>query len=108
MDSLDFRDILVSAGLTTPQRMAAIASIVGRMAAPGSERATYQWLTRRGALGEWLGFDFETTPVTALYRVSDILVKNRKSIESQLFGKLQTPFGLECAVTLYDLTDRYF
>ena len=108
MEQLDLTDILASVGFTRPQMVAAIGSIVGRMAMAGSERATYKWLTRRSALGELIGVDFETTSQMSLYRASDHLVKNKQRIESQLFAKLQSLFGLECTVTLYDLTNTYF
>ena len=44
--------LLARLGLSGPQRAAALGSIVARMAAPGSERATYRWLCHRSGLGE--------------------------------------------------------
>ena len=37
-------------------RAAAVGAIVGRLARPGSERATWGWLGRRSGLGELLDF----------------------------------------------------
>ena len=45
MQQIDLTGLLESLGLNGPLRSAAIASIIGRMAAPASERATYTWLT---------------------------------------------------------------
>ena len=42
-------------GLSGPQRAAVVGSVIGRMAAPASERATYQWLCERSGLGEARG-----------------------------------------------------
>ena len=53
---------------TVPLRVAAMASIIARMAAPGSERATWHWLCERSALGELPGTDFETMSMMRLYR----------------------------------------
>ena len=44
----------------------------------------------------------------SLYRASDILMRHRSAIEDHLFGTIQTLFGLEETVTLYDLTNTYF
>ena len=54
MQQIDLTRLLESLGLNGPLRSAAVASIIGRMAAPASEHATYGWLTQRSALGELL------------------------------------------------------
>ncbi|EAR21777.1 hypothetical protein NB231_03570 [Nitrococcus mobilis Nb-231] len=72
---------LQALGLTGPQRAAALGLIVARMAAPGSERATYQWLARRSGLGELLEVDFEAMSPMQLYRTSDILLRHRAVLE---------------------------
>jgi transposase len=105
---LDFPLILESAGFNGVQRAAALGSIIGRMAAPGSELATRRWLTERSALGELLEADFEAMPLMRFYRVSDLLVRHRKVIEEALFTRLQNLFAIPETVTLYDLTNTYF
>lgn len=42
-----------------------------------------------------------------LYRASDQLVKHHDAIESRVFTEAMSPFGLSCAVTLFDLTNTY-
>ena len=100
--------LLVRLGLTGPQRAAALGSIIGRMAAPGSERATHAWLGRRSALGELLGVDFEAMSAMQLYRASDALLAHREDLEQHLFRQVSDLFGLSPTVTLYDLTNTYF
>ena len=100
--------ILRDLGFNGVQRATAAASLIGRMAAPGSELSTYNWLTTRSALGELLDVDFEAMPLMRLYRVSDLLVRHRDSIEDALFTHLQDLFSLPTTVTLYDLTNTYF
>ncbi len=100
--------ILAELGFNGIQRAAAAGSLIGRMAAPGSELATWRWPAERSALGELLGVNFDTTSPMQLYRASDILVKHRDKIETMLFTNIQDLFGLPVTVTLYDLTNTYF
>ncbi|MBF0108790.1 MAG: IS1634 family transposase, partial [Magnetococcales bacterium] len=107
MNQVGFIDLLEKSGFTGPQRMAAVGSIIGRMADPGSERATYRWLGTRSALGELLDMDFEAMSMMQLYRVSDLLIRNQEAIEKGLFNQLNDLFGFSCTVTLYDLTNTF-
>ena len=100
--------LLARLGLTGPQRAAALGSMIGRLAAPGSERATHAWLGQRSALGELLGVDFEAMSAMQLYRASDALLAHRDAIEQHLFRQVTDLFGLSSTVTLYDLTNTYF
>ncbi|MEF8732813.1 MAG: IS1634 family transposase [Candidatus Accumulibacter meliphilus] len=85
-----------------------IGNLIGRMAHPGSERATWNWLQTHSALGELIDVDFLSMSHMGLYRGSDILMKHREVIEARLFGRVRTLFGLEETITLYDLTNTYF
>ena len=100
--------LLARLGLSGPQRAAALGSIVARMAAPGSERATYRWLCHRSGLGELLQVDFQAMSMMQLYRASDALVGQQQAIEQHLFNQVTDLFGLQTTVTLYDLTNTYF
>jgi transposase len=100
--------ILEDAGLNGVQQAAAIGSVIGRMAVPGSELATWHWLRERSALSELLEVDFESMPLMSLYRASDLLVRQRQTIETKLFSRINDMFSLPATVTLYDLTNTYF
>ena len=54
MDWLGINPILADLGFNGIQRAAVAGSLIGRMAAPGSELATWRWLGERSALGELL------------------------------------------------------
>jgi transposase len=108
MDWPGIDQILMGLGLNGVQRDAVAGLLIGRMAAPGSEIATWRWLRERSALGELLDVDFETMPPIRLYRTSDLLVRHRDKIETALFTNIQGLFGLPVTVTLYDLTNTYF
>ena len=88
MDWLGIDRILKDLGLNGVQRDAAVGLLIGRMAAPGSEIATWRWLRERSALGELLDVDFEAMPPIRLYRTSDLLVRHRDKIEAALFGNI--------------------
>src|SRR5699024_1777223 len=95
-------------GLTGPQQAMANAQIIGRMAAPASEHATYDWLTRRSGLGELLATDFDMLSLMQLYRTSDVLQRHRRAIEEHLFARATELFDITPTITLYDLTNIYF
>jgi transposase len=105
---LRFEDKLAELGFNKPQIAASVGSVIGRIAAPASELATYDWLRHRTALGELIGYDYESMGLQQLYRCSDILLKHRDALESHLFGTAQSLFGLIETITLYDLTNTYF
>lgn len=107
-DQLGMPDLLQALGLSGPQRHAALGLLVGRMAAPASELATWTWLRERSGLGELLGCDFETVSLSALYRAGDRLLRHRKALETKLFSRAMGLFQRQPAVTLVDLTNTYF
>lgn len=108
LQELGLPEILAGAGLNGVQQAAAIGSIIGRMAQPGSELSTYGWLTEQSGLGELLDVDYQSMPIIRLYRTSDLLVKHRQMIESAVFSRIADLFSLPTTVTLYDLTNTYF
>ena len=75
---------LRSLGLTKMQLALALGMIAGRMIAPGSERATHQWLLNRSALDELMGIDLSNVSLDSVYRASDILLKNKETLEEHL------------------------
>ena len=108
MEQVGLRALLAQLGLNSRQQAAAMGSIIGRLAAPGSERATHRWLRDTSALGDLLDVDFEKYSLMQLYRASDALMVHRKAIEEHLFDAAMTLFDLQPTVTLYDLTNTYF
>ena len=108
MEQLGLIGLLERLGLNGRQRAAAVGSIIGRMAAPGSELATHRWLGQRSALGELLDVDYEAMSLMQLYRASDALLGHREAIERHLFEQVTQLFSLETTITLYDLSNTYF
>lgn len=105
---LELPRILEQVGLNGKQQAAVIGNVIGRMASPASELATWGWLRERSGLGELLEVDFEALPLMSLYRASDLLVRHRQAIEAALFSRINDLFALPTTVTLFDLTNTYF
>ena len=108
LSQLGLITLLTNLGLNGVQRAAILGNLIGRMAQPASERATWQWLQTQSALGELLDVDFSTLSHMSLYRASDLLMRHQAAIEDALFGTIRTLFSLDETVTLYDLTNTYF
>ena len=108
MHELGFIEHLQALGFNRAQCAAAIGNVIGRMAAPGSELATWGWLKNESALGEILEFDFGGMSLMRLYRASDLLLHHQAKIEAFVFERVRSLFALESTVTLYDLTNTYF
>ena len=99
---------LTALGINGVQRAAILGNLIGRMAHPASELATWQWLQTESGLGELIDVDFISLSHMSLYRASDLLMQHRAAIEDHVFSSIQTLFTLEETVTLYDLTNTYF
>jgi hypothetical protein len=95
-------------GVNGVMRACILGNLIGRIAQPASELATWNWLQTQSALGELLEVDFNALSHMRLYRASDLLMQHREAIEHHVFGTLRTLFNLEETVTLYDLTNTYF
>ena len=99
---------LAALGITAVGRACIFGNLIGRMAAPASELATWEWLQAHSSLGELLDVDFPGLSHMRLYRASDALMQHREAIEAHVFGAVTQLFALEETVTLYDLTNTYF
>jgi transposase len=108
MRQLGLEEKLIELGFNRPQMAAAVGVLIGRMASPGSERSTYDWLQHRTALGELLGYDYEAMDLQQIYRCGDRLLQHREALEEHLFAAARQLFNLGETVTLYDLTNTYF
>ena len=108
LEQLGFVDKLTELGINGVMRACILGNLIGRMAQPASELATWDWLQNQSALGELLDVDFAGLSHMRLYRASDLLMQHREAIEGHMFSAVQTLFKLEETVTLFDLTNTYF
>jgi transposase len=98
---------LRSFGLTRMQLALTMGVIAGRMIAPGSERATHQWLLNRSGLDELMGVDLSNVSLDSVYKASDILLKNQNALEEHLRRTEGQLFALDEKIILYDLTNTF-
>ena len=105
---LGLDSLLTSLGINSITRAMVVAQVVGRLAAPGSELATWEWLSERSALPELLDLSLPDLSIMRLHRAADALLKHQEAIESHLFARVQDLFNLPATVSLYDLTNTYF
>ena len=106
LEQLGFVDKLTELGINGVMRACILGNLIGRMAQPASELATWDWLQNQSALGELLDVDFAGLSHMRLYRASDLLMQHREA--GHMFSAVQTLFKLEETVTLFDLTNTYF
>jgi len=105
---LGLTPLFVQLGLNQNQCAVAALSVLGRLVHPGSECRTRQWAMHLSGLDELLDADFNHLSNNALYRVSDVLLHHKDSIEEHLHIKERTLFSLNEHIILYDLTNTYF
>lgn len=108
MRTLGLDELLTGLGFNAPARNAALGVIAARLIAPSSERGTHEWLQGMSALDDLLGADFSTLSLDRVYRVSDMLLRNKQRIEEHLWARECSLFGLEEKIILYDLTNTFF
>jgi transposase len=108
MKTLGLPDLLASLGFNRPALDAAIGVVAARLIAPSSERATHEWLTHMTALDDLIGTDFSDLSQDRVYKVSDMLLRNKEKIEDHLRSREVSLFSLEEKIILYDLTKTFF
>ncbi|MCY4201712.1 MAG: hypothetical protein OXC63_12750 [Aestuariivita sp.] len=101
-------DKLRELGLNQRQQTCALATIIGRMAQPGSERATNKWLRKSSSIGELFRIDFGALSDMALYRASDQLCRHKRVLETPIFTMAKTLFDLQPVVHLIRSHEHLF
>ena len=108
MKALGFFDLFRQLGFTQDESNLAILQIVGRLVHPGSERELRRYAKEQSGLDELRGDDFSSIGHNMLYRNSDLLFKNKETIERFLRMRSREIFSLGETIILYDLTNTYF
>jgi len=106
-EQLQLAKKLRSLGLSEKEVALGLGTIIARAVFPASERATHVWLVQNSGLGELIGFDFQKTSLNDLYRISDVLLRHKNTLEQHLESIEQSIHGYKNTITLYDLTNTY-
>jgi len=107
-EQLGFDSILGFCDLTMEEKALAKATVIGRLIAPGSELAIWEWLKEQTALNEMLPVDLSGIGKNQLYEIADKLLPYKEMIEQALYRKETELFPDERVLFLYDLTNTYF
>ena len=91
-----------------PHLETALGVIAARLVNPASERKTHIWLKEISGIDELMDTDFSKLSQDRVYKVSDMLLKEKKAIEEHLCFKERNLFNLEEKIILYDLTNTFF
>ncbi len=106
-EQLELPKQLKKLGLSETETATAMGSVIARAVNPASERATYTWLCDESGLGELLNYDFKQSSLNKMYKISDLLYKNKYDLECH-FEKIEQKFhGYRSTIALYDLTNVY-
>lgn len=105
---LGIHKIFDELGFSNKQTKIARLLIAGRMVHPASEWQTYNWAKDISAICELLSLNLNKVSHNQFYKVSDILIKHQKEIESRLALNEKNIFSLNDTIILYDLTNTYF
>jgi len=105
---LGLPDILANCGLNHKQITTALGSVIGRLCAPASELSTYNYLQNDSGLDELLSNSFASMTLRNLYTISDVLLKHKYVLETELYKQEKEIFGLPEVITLFDITNTYF
>lgn len=76
-------DKLAALGINGVMRACILGNLIGRMAAPASELATWSWLQTESALGELLDVDFCAMSHMRLYRASDVCARGSPGLQRE-------------------------
>ena len=107
-NKLGLDGILAECGFSNKEMALAQAVVVGRLVAPSSDLATWEWLKDRSALLELLPVDLGSVGKDAIYEIADRLIGCKDRIEDGLRMRENELFPNRSTLFLYDLTNTYF
>ena len=106
-ETLGFPELLSKIGLNKKQQIDACLSILNRLIDPCSEYALTEWV-KTTSFEDLFKRPLRVLSKDRFYRVADLLLKHKETIEKALNKKEQTLFNLKRTIFLYDLTNTYF
>ncbi len=109
LQTLGFQDALRAQGASPRDAKIATALLLARMLHPSSEREAHAWLCSTSASLELLGLE-AGLPLSLhkLYRIGDLLWRQREALETALFQRERSLLDLPDMVVFYDLTNVHY
>lgn len=109
-NQLKLSDWLKAQGVSETTAATIYTLVLGRLIAPGSERATYAWANSRSAIQEFHPQKSSTRAPISLsqyYRSGDVLFGLKERLEAYLSQTERALFTLNEKLVFYDLTNTY-
>jgi transposase len=91
-----------------PWSLSALILVIARLLEPASELYTAEQWYPKTALSELLGVPVECIDDNRLYRTLDELLALKEALEIHLKQRMESLFGLEYDILLYDVTSTFF
>lgn len=85
-----------------------ILYIIAKAVNPGSERKMAEWIRLNSGVSDLVNIKAEKVRRGHLYRVSEMLYKEKEGIERYLNKRIGEMFGLEEKIIIYDFTNVYY
>ena len=104
-DSLRLSEWLKEQGVSERMIATMHTLVLGRLLAPSSELATYEWANTRSAVQEFQ--PGESMSLSQYYRAGDALFELKKKLETYLSQTERSLFNLTEKLVFYDLTNTY-
>jgi transposase len=107
LDKLKLGSFLSELGLGKDDAGRALISIAARAIYTASEHKTADILKINSSLTECMGC---REPIThkQLYRIADILYKNKQAIDRYLYNHITNIFGITDSIVIFDISNTYF
>jgi transposase len=107
LDKLQLKECLGALGLDSKQTSLALISIAARALFTASEHKTAQILEMNSALKACFHYDSSINH-RELYAVSDQLYAHKDKIDTFLYQRISTLFGLQDRLVIFDISNTYF
>ena len=107
LDKLQLGRCFSSLGFNEKQTQKALLSIAARAIFSSSEYKTAQILADNSSLQDCFRVE-QTLTHKQLYSIADKLFSNKDSIDSFLYNRIQSMFGLEDKLVIFDISNTYF
>ena len=107
IDKLELRACLTALGLKKEQADKALIAICARAIFSSSEHKTAQILEMNSELKNCFHYN---NPIThkQLYNISDKLYSHKEHIDSFLYNRISSMFGIEDKLVIFDISNSYF
>ena len=107
LDKVELKAYLCSLGFSNQASTQALISIASRALFASSEYKTAQLLSTNSGLQDCFGYDSEINH-RELYAISDQLYAHKDQIDTYLYQRLTSMFGLEDKLVIFDISNTYF